>query len=284
MVLQRTSLRLAIVGSMLGSLQAASLGDVMGVKLRQKSADTKLDLSGQDLSVIEEDEGKLLAKHYPDLEVLNLHDNRLRFLPNSLGKLKNLRVLIMSVNAFAEYQDKGLSPNLEVVGKLSGLLELNLSSCHLSILPKAIGNLKHLTVLNLSESSLSVLPTSLGNLGELRELNLAGNVPTLSTEDFLRGRPLPPPISNLGKFIGKLSNLQKLNINGNKLGALPEAISKLGLLEELFASNNNLTKLPQSLGRLTKLRKLFISWNKFDRAEKVRIRKMWPKGQVAITF
>ena len=52
--------------------------------------------------------------------------------------------------------------------------------------------------------------------------------------------------------------LDKLYINHNKLTKLPAAIGKLKLLQLLDASNNQLAELPPELGMLTNLRQLLV--------------------------
>lgn len=52
--------------------------------------------------------------------------------------------------------------------------------------------------------------------------------------------------------------LDKLYINHNKLTELPSAIGRLKLLQLLDASGNQLTELPPELGMLTNLKTLFI--------------------------
>jgi CCR4-NOT transcription complex subunit 6 len=56
--------------------------------------------------------------------------------------------------------------------------------------------------------------------------------------------------------------LDKLYINHNKLKRLPGAIGKLKLLQLLDASSNQLTELPPELGMLTNLRQLLVFDNK----------------------
>ena len=56
--------------------------------------------------------------------------------------------------------------------------------------------------------------------------------------------------------------LDKLYINHNKLTKLPAAIGRLKLLQLLDASSNQLTELPPELGMLTNLRQLLVFDNK----------------------
>lgn len=58
--------------------------------------------------------------------------------------------------------------------------------------------------------------------------------------------------------------LDKLYINHNKLKRLPAAIGKLKLLQLLDASSNQLAELPPELGMLTNLRQLLVFDNKLS--------------------
>ena len=54
--------------------------------------------------------------------------------------------------------------------------------------------------------------------------------------------------------IQRLTKLEKLDLDGNKLTELPAEISDLRELRELWVRNNQLVGLPTSIQRLTKLK------------------------------
>jgi len=94
----------------------------------------------------------------------------------------------------------------------------------------------------LKVSMLSSLPESIGKLTNLEELNLKD------------GR-----LTSLPESIGKLTKLEKLNLFNNKLTSLPTSIGKLTNLEDFnLGFNPKLTSLPPSFGNLTQLKKLFL--------------------------
>ncbi len=100
------------------------------------------------------------------LEVLNLTGNHLRELPHDLGRLRKLRVLFASNNAFTQVPEAlGDCPALRMVGFKSNHIE------HLSAaaLPKA------LRWLILTDNRLDALPAALGECLALEKLMLAGN-------------------------------------------------------------------------------------------------------------
>lgn len=63
-------------------------------------------------------------------------------------------------------------------------------------------------------------------------------------------------------FAIELPHLEKLYLNGNRLGRLPESIGNLENLIELKISNNRLIDLPESVGNLQKIQTLEIQDNR----------------------
>ncbi len=51
-------------------------------------------------------------------------------------------------------------------------------------------------------------------------------------------------LTSIPKSIGKLSNLQELDLNDNNLTSLPESIQMLTKLQSLNLSDNNLMNIP----------------------------------------
>ena len=60
--------------------------------------------------------------------------------------------------------------------------------------------------------------------------------------------------------IQRLTKLEKLDLDGNKLTELPAEISDLRELRELSMSNNQLVGFPTSIQRLTKLKLAVLEW------------------------
>ncbi|KAI3433138.1 uncharacterized protein J3R85_007355 [Psidium guajava] len=121
-----------------------------------------------------------------------------------------------------------------------------LSGRQLRFVPEALGKISGLLVLDLSHNLLEVIPDSIGGLKSLELLDISSNL-----------------LESLPDSIGLLVNLKVLNVSGNKLKALPESIAGCSSLKELDASFNNLTFLPTNIGYgLTNLEKLSISLNK----------------------
>ena len=162
-----------------------------------------LNCSGLGLSYLPESLGKL-----NNLKRLDLRGNQLRTLPDSIGKLSNLENLNLYENQLRTLPDS--------IGKLNSLDFLELGSNKLRTLPDSLGNLSNLITLDLDNNQLSTLPDSLGNLSSLKNL-------------FLRRNQL----RILPDSLGKLNNLQRLEYGGNPLRTIPQSIQALNL-EEIY--------------------------------------------------
>jgi Leucine-rich repeat (LRR) protein len=65
-------------------------------------------------------------------------------------------------------------------------------------------------------------------------------------------------LKELPTHFGKLTNLEKLHIQGNLLYFLPESMSEMLALEYLDAARNKLISLPFEIGALGQLKQLFL--------------------------
>ncbi|NWU96411.1 MFHA1 protein, partial [Upupa epops] len=172
------------------------------------------------------------------LEELDISFNRLRRLPEGLGRLRHLRTLDVDHNLLPSFPP----PLLE----LAALEELDCSgNRHLGVLPEGIAALRRLKILWLSGTGLAALPEGLCQLSALESLMLDGN----------RLQALPAGF-------GSLQRLKMLNLSSNLLGEFPAAILALPSLEELYLSRNQLTMLPPHLCQLRQLRTLWLDNNR----------------------
>ncbi|KAG2268255.1 hypothetical protein Bca4012_070540 [Brassica carinata] len=136
-----------------------------------------------------------------------------------------------------------------VLTKLSNLKTLSLVSLGISgpLPPKITRFSSSLQSLNLSSNFISgKIPKEISSLKSLRSLVLANNEFNGSVPD-LRG----------------LSNLQELNLDGNKLG--PDVVTSLAsnLITVSLKNNSFGSNLPEQIKKLNKLQSLDLSSNKF---------------------
>ena len=105
-----------------------------------------------------------------NLCVLNLNENKLKELPESLENLKNLKELYLAKNCISSFPECLFRPVMR-----SCLLLLDLSSNQLERIPLEIGLFEKLTNLRMDNNSINNLPYSIGMLSSLRYLSLAKN-------------------------------------------------------------------------------------------------------------
>ena len=98
---------------------------------------------------------------------VNLSNNLLRTLPDSIGQLHILGNLDLSNNKICILPDS--------FGLLQYLYELNLSKNNFLTFPDPVSNLKNLEKLNLNRNYLTTFPKAIDQLSELRELYLSNN-------------------------------------------------------------------------------------------------------------
>lgn len=98
------------------------------------------------------------------IEVLDLHSNNLRSLPESIGALTHLKVLDLKCNIIEKLPD--------TFGSLAQLEVLNLQANKFKEFPVPVLNLRRLRHLDISNNEIDKLPANFFELSRLKELNL----------------------------------------------------------------------------------------------------------------
>ncbi|MBW4625638.1 MAG: leucine-rich repeat domain-containing protein [Brasilonema octagenarum HA4186-MV1] len=208
----------------------------------------ELDLSGNELTVLPPEIGKLtqlkkliLGKYkYNDAgKIVGFIGNKLSALPVEIGQFDHLEEL--------QVVDNRLSSLPAEFGQLTNLQSLHLGSNQLSALPAEFGQLTNLQSLDLRSNQLSALPAEFGQLTNLQSLDLRSN-----------------QLSALPAEFGQLTNLQSLILRSNQLSALPAEFGQLTNLQSLDLSDNQLSALPAEFGQLTNLQSLDLSDNQLS--------------------
>lgn len=180
--------------------------------------------TGQLLKIL----GRLTVDQKNQLQTLNLKNNNLTILPETIGDFPALKGLHLNNTSLGKLP--------ETIGKLSALEILDLTNTRLRILPVTIGNLYALTQLLLKDTFLKKLPDTIGNLSALKILDLDNT-----------------PLEELPDTVGNLSALTRLYLENTYLYELPPSIGNLSSLEFLFLKRTDITRLPVEIGNLSNL-------------------------------
>ncbi|XP_022109787.1 leucine-rich repeat-containing protein 40-like isoform X2 [Acanthaster planci] len=158
---------------------------------------------------------------------------------------------------------------LQSEGKISSKT-LSLSNCDLKQLPREVLHMTELSRLYLTYNDLGELPDVFFKLKNLTILNLGFNI----------FRHIPPVIFELknlvvlvmknngvthdriGKGISRLTNLEEIYLDNNKLEAFPEKLCDLPRLRILQLSNNAICKIPDRISKMKKLQYLNMRSNR----------------------
>jgi leucine-rich repeat protein SHOC2 len=235
---------------------------------------TDLDLRNNELYILPESIGNLYG-----LTKLFLNQNQLISLPDNICTLTNLTTLVLSYNQLTSLP--------EDIGNLFRLKSLYLTQNQLASLPDSIKFLSNLTELYLSNnpwvdlSNLQSIPNlkrvywdganlsrgywthqSKWKFESLLDKENAGNIHTLIEHTKYEKLTLFSA-ERLQKKIVTYNSKFKLDLSNNQLTDLPESInSNLGYLTELILSNNQLTDLLKSISNLSNLTLLNLDNNK----------------------
>ncbi|KAK3158351.1 hypothetical protein QOZ80_2AG0136010 [Eleusine coracana subsp. coracana] len=159
----------------------------------------------------------------------------------------------------------------EPVGRIRGLLALDVSRNQLKVVPDAIGGLEHLEELRLNSNALVSLPDSIGLLSNLKILDVSGNRLKVLPDSISKCRSLVELDASYNALVylptgigHELVNLQTLRVHLNKLRSLPSSVCEMRSLRLLDAHFNQLHGLPPAIGQLSALETLDLSSNFSD--------------------
>ncbi len=166
-------------------------------------------------------------KNCKQLEELYASHNYFDRIPDWIGGLASIRVLILDGNYFPNKAIPHILQCPASIGLLSNLESFSLNDQLIDKLPDEIGNLKKLKTLNLRNNKLEALPPSLSQCTALETLNLKANL--LKSIPDLNG----------------LSSLKELNLSFNpdlNIDTYAGKFSKLAALQKIDLSYNNISK------------------------------------------
>ena len=182
---------------------------VVAVMLRDE---TKCDLNNAELKNVP----KEFLTMCPSIDTLELQNNELAELPDSLGALANLKTLRLSFNKLTKLPVEGFQ-------MITNLQTLQLYDNSLARLPDSMCALTQLKHVSVGVNRLQTLPEQFGRLVNLKELYLDFNA-----------------IARLPESFGYLASLELLFLNNNKLTQLPRSFIRLQKLRKLNLQRNDL--------------------------------------------
>jgi len=146
------------------------------------------------------------------LEVLDLSDNQLSKLPDSITQLKKLRILFFARNNFTEFP--------KILAKCPALSMIGFKSNQIKVVPENAFP-KLLRWLILTNNKIDVLPKSIGDCNLLQKCALAGN-----------------QIEELPAEMANCINLELLRVSANNLKSIPKWLFKLPKLSWIAYGGN----------------------------------------------
>lgn len=148
----------------------------------------------------------------PTLEILDLSDNQLSKVPDSIGQLKKLKIVFFARNNFTEFpQALAKCPALSMVGFKSNQIETIPENAFPPLLQWLI----------LTDNKIETLPKSIGQCIKLQKCGLAGN-----------------QIVELPIEMANCQHLELLRISANKLKSIPNWLFELPKLSWVAFSGN----------------------------------------------
>lgn len=246
------------------SLRSIGLGhnplSKLSITSSGRSSLITLDLSAANLSKLDED----LVAHFSSLQDLILDDNQFVGLPNSLGELRELRLLSVTNNHLASLPDS--------LGNLTKLRRLSAHNNNLKSLPSSIWLCGSLEIINVSSNLLESIPhppiSNEGRGSESKASPVAERQPGSTILDARKGstassRSLPGNGASEQHAPALVSSLKKLRLGDNRLTHdVFDVLNMFTGLEVLNLSFNEIYEVPSfSLYRLTQLTELYLSGN-----------------------
>lgn len=224
----------------------------------------KLSLLMLELNELPEGIGNLQA-----LEKLKLHDichttvtrDSLKTLPSAIGRLQNLRHLVLINNYITELP--------AAIGKLSSLVEFRCQEDALKVIPESFSNLEKLRVINLHAYTLEDLPESFCKFPYLEKFTLNCNslkkLP-LSIGDLrsVHKMFIQAPLQDIPSSFSKLSSLRTLSINIS-CADFPDVITMLPQLEDLSFRTSHRNVFSDKLFDMPSLKSINIDQNQYDK-------------------
>lgn len=177
-----------------------------------------------------------LGPNLQGLEVLNVSNNKLRTLPDSIIYMTSLTQLSVLHNELESLPAR--------IGLLCNVKRLEIASNKLTALPDTFAALTQITRLDLESNCLRLLPENLDLMVKLETLNVNKN-----------------RLLRLPRCLHRMKVLNLVSANRNNISYIPNDLVKSRTIEILRLCNNELTSLPERLGDWLCLKELALDFN-----------------------
>lgn len=180
-----------------------------------------------------------LGPNLPGLEVLNVSNNSLRTLPDSIVYMTSLTQLSVLHNELESLPRR--------IGLLCNMRRLEIANNRLGSLPDTFAALTHIKRLDLEGNRLRLLPENLDLMVKLETLNVNKN-----------------RLLRLPRCLHRMPVLSVVMANKNCITYIPNDIIRSRSIETLSLCNNELTMLPERLGEMICLKELALDFNRLS--------------------
>lgn len=196
------------------------------------------------------------------LVTLRLIGIALTTLPDEIGyKLRSLSVLNLSNNHLSTLSDS--------VVQLTNLKELHLTNNKLLKLPERIGQMGNsLTRLEIANNMLDRLPATLASLTRLERIDAECNKISILPENLDAMRSCKVlnfnhnALTRLPRCIGRMKALVSLSVSWNRISYIPEELCLSQSLKYIRLNLNCISHIPEKIGLLTQLHELCLDSNR----------------------
>jgi Leucine-rich repeat (LRR) protein len=192
------------------------------------------------------------------LKILNISSNGIMIFPVVLLELENLETLDISSNNIGDIPTK--------LTELANLTELNISNCGIIKFPRNLSYSK-LKKLNLSNNPISSVPPVIIEGIEILHINncqfqdISQFIENNKTLKIVNARD--NKIADFPSFLGN-NMMEKLDLSGNLIEDITEAIDEFENLTHLDLSKNILANIHKNFNSLVKLKYLNLSTNQLQ--------------------
>lgn len=258
----------------LENLTLGELPDVFG------HPDIRARLKMVEISSCELDRLPTSLLHLPNLEHLNVSGCPIEELPE-FGEMPHLRNLNL--------HDNSLTRLPESIGTLTNLKRLSLDSNNLEALPDSLTQLSTLEKLNISFNQITRLPDGMKWMASLQNLNISSNMLEALPDDLAILPLIKLKANQIGfaevpPVIFSMESLEELKLSLNQISMLPPEIAQLKNLSVLDIADCRLSSLPEEIAQLPHDCEVEVGGNPLSEAIRSNFPRIHEEGGPQISY